>query len=101
MQRQMSDVMKKMGKGGMLKQAMRGMFGKGMPDPSELSGKLDSKALQKAAKDLGNMSPNNIPGGLSGLGGGQLPQDCPDLAKRNDLNKCSYIRVRELDTPRT
>ena len=52
MQRQMSDVMKKMGKGGMLKQAMRGMFGKGMPDPSELSGKLDLKALQKAAKIL-------------------------------------------------
>ena len=29
MHRQMSDVMKKMGRGGMLKQAMRGMFGKG------------------------------------------------------------------------
>ena len=82
MQRQMSDVMKKMGKGGMLKQAMRGMFGKGMPDPSELSGKLDSKALQKAAKDLGNMSPNNIPGGLSGLGGGQLPPGLSGFGKK-------------------
>ena len=29
MQRQMGDMMKKMGKGGMLKQAMKGMFGKG------------------------------------------------------------------------
>jgi signal recognition particle subunit SRP54 len=82
MQRQMSDVMKKMGKGGMLKQAMRGMFGKGMPDPNDLSGKLDPKALQKAAKDLGNISPNNIPGGLSGLGGGQLPPGLSGFGKK-------------------
>ena len=82
MQRQMSDVMKKMGKGGMLKQAMKGMFGKGMPDAGELSGKLDSKALQKAAKDLGNMSPNNIPGGLSGIGGGQLPPGLSGFGKK-------------------
>ena len=36
MQRQMGDMMKKMGKmgkGGMLKQAMKGMFGKGGPSP--------------------------------------------------------------------
>ena len=82
MQRQMSDVMKKMGKGGMLKQAMKGMFGKGMPDAGELSGKLDPKALQKAAKDLGNMSPNNIPGGLSGIGGGQLPPGLSGFGKK-------------------
>jgi signal recognition particle subunit SRP54 len=82
MQRQMSDVMKKMGKGGMLKQAMKGMFGKGMTDPNDLSGKLDSKALQKAAKDLGNMSPNKIPGGLSGLGGGQLPPGLSGFGKK-------------------
>src|SRR5690606_21031697 len=41
MHRQMADVMKKMGKGGMLKQAMRQMMGKGagggMPDPSKMS----------------------------------------------------------------
>ena len=38
MHRQMADMMKKMGKGGMLKQAMKGMFGKGggMPDPSKM-----------------------------------------------------------------
>ena len=79
----------------MLKQAMRGMFGKGMPDPSELSGKLDSKALQKAAKDLGNMSPNNIPGGLSGLGGGQLPQDCP-MAKEMTLTNAPILESENL-----
>ncbi|RMD94720.1 MAG: signal recognition particle protein, partial [Alphaproteobacteria bacterium] len=39
MHRQMSDMMKKlgrMGKGGALKQAMRGLFGKGGPSPAEL-----------------------------------------------------------------
>ncbi|MGR3290677.1 MAG: signal recognition particle protein [Paracoccaceae bacterium] len=70
MQRQMGDMMKKMGKmgkGGMLKQAMKGMFGKGgmpggMPDMN------DPAAMEAAAKQLGNM-----PGGLPGLGGGALP----------------------------
>ena len=71
-----------MGKGGMQIQAMRGMFGKGMPDPGELSGKLDSQVLQKAAKDLGTMSPNNIPGGLSGLGGGRLPPGLSGFGKK-------------------
>ena len=41
-------MMKKMGKGGMLKQAMKGMFGKGgMPDMN------DPKAMEEAAKMLG------------------------------------------------
>jgi len=47
-----------------------------------LSGKLDPKALQKAAKDLGNMSSNNIPGGLSGIGGGQLPPGLSGFGKK-------------------
>ena len=81
-QQDMARMMKKMGKGGMLKQAMKGMFGKGMPDAGELSGKLDPKELQKAAKDLGNMSPNNIPGGLSGIGGGQLPPGLSGFGKK-------------------
>jgi len=81
MHRQMSDMMKKMGKmgkGGMLKQAMKGMFGKGgmpggMPDMN------DPAAMEAAAKALGN----KMPGGLPGLGGGmQLPQGLSGLGKK-------------------
>jgi signal recognition particle subunit SRP54 len=71
--RQMADMMKTLGKKGMLKQAMAGMFGKGAakadPDP------LDPKLMQQAARQLGmnpNMSgmggmPGGLPGGLSGM----------------------------------
>jgi signal recognition particle subunit SRP54 len=69
MHRQMSDVMKKMGKGGMLKKAMAMMTGKGggMPDPSA----MDPAALEAASKQLGGM-----PGmGMQGLPRGvQLPK---------------------------
>ncbi|HSF91478.1 MAG TPA: signal recognition particle protein [Paracoccaceae bacterium] len=74
MQRQMADVMKKMGKGGMLKQAMKGMFGKGggMPDPSKLQdGQIDPAEMAKAAKAMGAKMP--LGGGLPGLGGPALP----------------------------
>ncbi len=86
MHRQMSDMMKKlgrMGKGGMLKQAMKGMFGGkgigggglpgGMPDMN------DPKAMEEAAKMLGQQ-----PGGLPGLGGGgmQLPSGLSGLGKK-------------------
>ncbi|MBY6003124.1 signal recognition particle protein [Salipiger bermudensis] len=82
MQRQMSDMMKKMGKmgkGGMLKQAMKGMFGKGgMPegmDPSQ----MDPKALEQAAKAMGG----RMPGGLPGLGGGGgLPPGLSGMGKK-------------------
>ncbi|MFZ7092485.1 signal recognition particle protein [Primorskyibacter sp. 2E233] len=83
MQRQMSDMMKKMGKmgkGGMLKQAMKGMFGKGgMPadmagmDPSQ----MDPKALEAAAKQLG------MGGKIPGLGGGAaLPPGLSGFGKK-------------------
>ncbi|MEX0282670.1 MAG: signal recognition particle protein [Arenibacterium sp.] len=68
MHRQMGDMMKKMGKmgkGGMLKQAMRGMFGKGGMPPG-MPGDMDPKALEAAAKQMGG----KLPGGLPGLGGG-------------------------------
>ncbi|TKZ22084.1 signal recognition particle protein [Shimia litoralis] len=83
MQRQMSDMMKKMGKmgkGGMLKQAMKGMFGKGgdMPagmDPSQ----MDPKALEQAAKAMGG----KLPGGLPGMGGGMgLPSGLSGFGKK-------------------
>ncbi len=77
MQRQMGDVMKKMGKGGMLKQAMRQMFGKGGPDPSQMT----PEAMQAAAQQLqgrggmpgmpGMGGGMGLPGGLSGLGLGR------------------------------
>ncbi|HHC29645.1 MAG TPA: signal recognition particle protein, partial [Rhodobacterales bacterium] len=59
MHRQMSDMMKKlgkMGKGGMLKQAMKGMFGKGGGKGGALPGGMpdmnDPKAMEEAAKAL-------------------------------------------------
>ncbi|MFD0859717.1 signal recognition particle protein [Roseovarius aquimarinus] len=72
MHRQMADMMKKMGKGGMLKQAMKGMFGKGGgPTPEEIQ-KMDPKALEQAAKQMGGSMPGGL-GGLGGMGGGGLP----------------------------
>ena len=72
MHRQMADMMKKMGKGGMLKQAMKGMFGKGgAPDMN------DPAAMEAAAKQLGSMPSGGanpfgggaaLPPGLSGFG---------------------------------
>jgi signal recognition particle subunit SRP54 len=73
MHRQMTDMMKKMGKmgkGGMLKQAMKGMFGKGaMPDMT------DARAMEEATRAMG--------GGLPGLGGGlSLPPGLSGLGKK-------------------
>ncbi|MEL6410230.1 MAG: signal recognition particle protein [Pseudomonadota bacterium] len=84
MQRQMSDMMKKMGKmgkGGMLKQAMKGMFGKGGPSPEDLAAGMDPKALEQAAKQMGKGLPG---GGLPGLGGGgmQLPPGLSGFGKK-------------------
>ncbi|WP_126978163.1 signal recognition particle protein [Frigidibacter oleivorans] len=68
MHRQMADTMKKlgkMGKGGMLKQAMQMFGGKGMPDPS----KMDPAQMEEAAKALQGKVGGGMPGGLPGLGG--------------------------------
>ena len=77
MQRQMADTMKKvskMGKGAMLKQAMRAMSGKGggLPD----LGEVDPAKMAEATKMLqdpkglgGQLGGLNLPGGLSGLFG--------------------------------
>ncbi|KEO54009.1 signal recognition particle protein [Thioclava pacifica] len=70
MHRQMADSMKKMakmGKGGMLKQAMKMMGGKGgMPDLAN----MDPAEVEAAAKAMGGKLP---PGGLGGLGGALPP----------------------------
>jgi signal recognition particle subunit SRP54 len=63
MQRQMSDVMKKLGRGGGkgLMRQMSGMFGKGgMPQ--------DPAALEAAARQMGGMPGGGLPPGPSGLG---------------------------------
>ena len=84
MQRQMGDMMKKMGKmgkGGMLKQAMKGMFGKGGPSPEEMAQGMDPKALEQAARQMG--SGRGMPGGFPGMGGGQsLPPGLSGFGKK-------------------
>ncbi|MGJ8621235.1 MAG: signal recognition particle protein [Yoonia sp.] len=78
--RQMADMMKKMGKGGMLKQAMKGMFGKGGGMPEGMPDMNDPKAMAEAAKAL----QGKMPGGLPGLGGGgaQLPPGLSGFGKK-------------------
>ena len=79
MHRQMSDMMKKLGKGkgGMMKQAMKAMMGKGMPDMGAAG--MDPKAMEAAAKQLGG----KMPGGLPGLGGGMgLPPGLSGFGKK-------------------
>ncbi len=70
MHRQMSDMMKKLGKGkgGMMKKAMQAMMGGkgGMPG---MPADMDPKQLEAAAKAMG---PGKLPGGLPGLGGGGM-----------------------------
>jgi len=77
MQRQMGDMMKKMGKmgkGGMLKQAMKGMFG-GKGAGAGMDAGMDQAALESAAKQMG---------GMPGLGGGgmQLPAGLSGFGKK-------------------
>ncbi|MEL6649132.1 MAG: hypothetical protein AAFQ05_15895 [Pseudomonadota bacterium] len=67
-----------MGKGGMMKQAMKGMFGKGGPSPEEMASGMDPKALEQAAKAMGG----KMPGGLPGLGGGGLPPGLSGFGKK-------------------
>ncbi len=78
MQRQMSDMMKKLGKGkgGMLKQAMKGMFGGKGGLPKELGAGMDPAAMEAAAKQLG------ASGKLPGLGGGGLPTGLSGFGKK-------------------
>jgi signal recognition particle subunit SRP54 len=78
MHRQMADMMKKMGKGGMLKQAMKGMMGKGAT-PQDMAAGMDPQAMEAAAKQLGRGMPG---GGLPGLGGAGLPAGLSGFGKK-------------------
>ncbi len=80
MHRQMSDMMKKLGKGkgGMMKKAMQAMMGGkgGMPG---MPADMDPKQLEAAAKKMGG----GLPGGLGGLGGGMgLPGGLSGFGKK-------------------
>jgi len=62
MHRRMADAMKKMGRGGKLRQAVMSMFGKGGPsgggaDPLP----MDAGALEAAARRMGGAFPGNLP----------------------------------------
>ncbi|MCB2105691.1 MAG: signal recognition particle protein, partial [Rhodobacteraceae bacterium] len=82
MHRQMADMMKKMGKGGAMKQALKQMMGKGgaMPDPSKMS-PAEMEAMAKGMREgMGGM-PGGMPG-LPGMGGLKLPSGLSGLMKK-------------------
>ena len=79
MHRQMSDMMKKMGKGGMLKKAMAGMMGKGGPSEADLA----AAQAQLGKGGLGGLPP--MPGGFGGqnpFGGSALPPGLSGFGKK-------------------
>jgi signal recognition particle subunit SRP54 len=73
MHRQMADLMKRMGKGGMLRQAMKGMFGKGAPSEAEIAAAREQMARGQMPPGIslprGFGGGMQLPPGLSGLGG--------------------------------
>ena len=83
MHRQMADMMKKMGKGGMVKAAIKQMMGKGgMPDPSKMTPEQLAELGRGMGEGLkmpglggpgmgGGLGGLKLPGGLSGLGLGR------------------------------
>ncbi|NPD15439.1 signal recognition particle protein [Xinfangfangia sp. D13-10-4-6] len=71
--KQMADMMKKMGKGGMMKNLIRQFMGKGgaMPDPSKMSPEQLAEMAKGMQQGAGGMGAGGM-GGLPGLGG-QMP----------------------------
>jgi signal recognition particle subunit SRP54 len=72
---QMADMMKKMGKGGMMKQAIKSLMGKsGMPDPSKMSPDQLAEMAKGMGQGMGGLPQGmgmprglTLPAGLSGL----------------------------------
>jgi signal recognition particle subunit SRP54 len=75
---QMADMMKKMGKGGMMKNAIKSLMGKGgMPDPSKMSPDQLAEMAKGMGQGMGGLPPGmgmpgmprgiTLPAGLSGL----------------------------------
>jgi len=82
MHRQMADMMKKMGKGGAMKQAIKQMMGgKGMPDPSKMS-PAEMEAMAKGMREGMGGAPGGLPGLGGSLGGLKLPGGLSGLIKK-------------------
>ncbi len=81
--KQMADMMKKMGKGGGMKAAIKQMMGgKGMPDPSKMTPEQMEEAARGMKQGLG-MGGAMGRGGFPGLGGGAgLPPGLSGLMKK-------------------
>ncbi len=88
MHRQMSDSMKKlskMGKGGMLRQAMHMMGGKGgMPDMTNMMANMNPAEVEAAARAMGGKMPGGDPGRPGGMlgPGGTLPPGLSGFGKK-------------------
>ncbi|MDF1873897.1 signal recognition particle protein [Vannielia sp.] len=83
MHRQMADMMKKMGKGGMMKKAIGSMFGKGGPSEAE----MEAAKAQMGGAGMGVGLPKGLGGGMGGgfpgMGGGaQLPPGLSGFGKK-------------------
>jgi signal recognition particle subunit SRP54 len=77
--RQMADLMKKLGRGGMLRQAVKAMFGKGGADPAAEAALIRAAEAQ-AARAPGGLT---LPRGLGGPGGGlKLPPGLSGLGRK-------------------
>jgi signal recognition particle subunit SRP54 len=78
--KQMADMMKKMGKGGGMKAAIKQMLGgKGMPDPS----KMTPEQMEEAARGMKQGLGMGGRGGFPGMGGGMgLPSGLSGLMKK-------------------
>ena len=64
--RQMADLMKRMGRGGMMKQALRQMMGKGgLPDPATMSPEQLEEAARAMKGQMGGMPGMGMPRGLT------------------------------------
>jgi signal recognition particle subunit SRP54 len=80
--KQMADMMKKMGKGGMMKQALKSMLGKGgMPDPSKMTPEQLAEAAKGMQQGLGGMG--GLPPGMGGMPRGMtLPAGLSGLMRK-------------------
>jgi len=81
--RQMADMMKKMGKGGMMKQMIRQFMGKGgMPDPSKMTPEQLAEAAKGMKQGIGELG-GALPPGMGGLPRGiTLPAGLSGLMKK-------------------
>jgi signal recognition particle subunit SRP54 len=82
--KQMADMMKKMGKGGMMKNMIKQFLGKGgMPDPSKMSPEQLAEAAKGMQQGMGGFGGGGLPPGMGGLPRGiTLPAGLSGLMKK-------------------